>query len=151
MDALEGTTRLVDSTLNFISSIPFIGGEAYKPETPLNESIGDISTSMEDMPTSLETIGTELDGTAKTLEPIPNSLNSLSGDIANIQTNLDDAQKIVSQYQATLTTVNDHLSKAQHNLPILINVGIGIIVALMVWIFLAQFGLFTQGMERMRK
>lgn len=151
MDGLEATTRMVDSTLNLLSAVPFFGGAAYKPETPLNESIADISTSMEDMPVSLEAIGTQLEGTAETLQPIPASLSSLTKELDSINASLENAHQIVDQYQTSLTNIDERLTSITANIPLIVNVIVFSIFGLLLWVFLAQFGLFTQGLERMRQ
>lgn len=151
MDGLEATTRMVDTTLNLVSAIPFLGLNSYSPTTTLSSSVSSISKSMTSMPTSFDLIGNDLKTTSKVMQPIPDSLTKLTGELANIQTSVASAQNIVRQYQTSLTDLQKNVENAIPFAPTAINIIFGAILALMIWVFLAQIGLFTQGLERMRQ
>lgn|GEM_PF-3911039 len=147
---LEKTTLLVDNTLLLVSSIPFFGGERYRPTTPLNQSISQISKDLAEMPVSIRQISVQLDNTSEGLHPILETLNQLSADLSVVQSNLESASFDISEYQLVISEAQTRIYAFQDAFPVYLD-GVYIGITLMaVWIVLAQIGLFTQGLEKLR-
>lgn len=151
MQGLERTSRLIDNTLAFLSSIPFLGGSQYQPEVPLAESVANIRRDLEGMPAALEQVSSQLKDTADGLQPLPAAMSNLTTQLAGIQSNLSQTRRQLNEYQTIIESYQSKLERFKAILPVLLTglyVGVSI---LLVWIGLAQFGLFTQGLERLRK
>ncbi len=147
---LEQTTLLVDNTLNLLSAIPFFGGDRYRPEVPLNQSVARISRDLSDLPDSISNIGTQLNQTSESLEPIPASLDDLVIELNRVKTSLSEAENVLGQYEQVISNTSTQINTLREGLPRFID-GVFIAVTLLAaWIALAQIGLFTQGMERLR-
>ncbi|GIV63879.1 MAG: hypothetical protein KatS3mg045_1218 [Bellilinea sp.] len=151
MEGLEKTSRLIDDTLGFISSVPFFGGSQYQPETPLAESVASMRQDLEGIPPALEQISNRLGETADGLQPLPGTIGNLTAQLAGIQNNLSHTHRQLDEYQAVIESYRSELERLTTTLPKVITgfyIGISI---LLVWIGLAQIGLFTQGLERLKK
>lgn len=150
MEALEKTSVLIDNTLAFVSAIPFFGGSQYKPEVPLSQSVAGIKKDLQEMPRALDNVSQQLDSTSESLSPIPQDLNSMGSQLSQIETNLADARSILSDYKISLASFQSQITTLKKSLPLAIDTAYGVLTLLLVWIGLAQFGLFTQGLERLR-
>lgn len=151
MQGLERTSRLIDNTLAFISSIPFFGGSQYQPEVPLAESVASIRRDLEGMPTALEQVSTQLKDTADGLQPLPAAMSNLTAQLAGIQNNLSQTRRQLDEYQAIIDSYQSKLERLKTILPAVMSGLYAGISILLVWIGLAQIGLFTQGLERLGK
>lgn len=150
MEGLEKTSRLIDDTLGFISSVPFFGGSQYQPETPLAESVASMRQDLEGIPPALEQVSNRLEDTADGLQPLPGTIDNLNTQLAGIQNNLSQTQRQMDEYQAVIESYRSQLERLKIILPAVITglyIGISI---LLVWIGMAQVGLFTQGLERLK-
>ena len=150
LKGLEQTTLLVDNTLNLLSAIPFFGGDRYRPEVPLNQSVAQISRDLSELPDSISDIGTQLNQTSDSLEPIPATLDDLVRELTQVKTSLTEAERVLGQYDQVISGTLTQITTLRESLPRFID-GVFIAVTLLAaWIALAQIGLFTQGMERLR-
>ncbi|MEW6504829.1 MAG: hypothetical protein AB1457_12775 [Chloroflexota bacterium] len=151
MEGLEKTSRLIDDTLGFISSVPFFGGSQYQPETPLAESVASMRQDLEGIPPALEQISNRLEDTADGLQPLPETIGNLTAQLAGIQNNLSQTHRQLDEYQAVIESYRSELERLTTTLPkVITGLYIGISI-LLVWIGFAQIGLFTQGLERLKK
>lgn len=150
LEGLEKTSRLIDSTLGFISSIPFIGGNQYQPEVALAESVASIRKDLEGMPPAMDEVSSQLSQTAAGLQPLPEAMDNLTGQLAAIQENLSQSRAQLNEYRRIVQTYQSRLVQLKNNLPALITGAYAALSALLVWIALAQVGLFSQGMERLK-
>ena len=151
MQGLERTSRLIDNTLAFISSIPFFGGSQYQPEVPLADSVASIRRDLEGMPPALEQVSSQLKDTADGLQPLPAAMSNLTTQLAGIQSNLSQTRRQLDEYQAIIESYQSKLERFKNSLPAMITGLYAGISILLVWIGLAQIGLFTQGLERLGK
>lgn len=151
MEGLEKTSRLIDGTLVFISSIPFLGGDRYEPEVPLAESVAGIRRDLEAMPLALEGISDQINETAIGLQPLPTAMENLNVHLEGIQKNLVETRRQLEEYQSLIETYQNQLENLKNNLPAVITSIYITLSLLLLWIALAQTGLFTQGIERLGK
>lgn len=151
MDGLENTSRLIDGTLSFISSIPFFGGSQYQPEVPLAESIAGIRRDLGEMPAALEQISAQIKETSTGLQPMQETWSNLTSYLNDIQTNLSETRKQMDDYQAIIESYRKQLETFSKILPRMLT---GLYIALsilLVWNAFAQIGLWIQGWERLGK
>jgi methyl-accepting chemotaxis protein len=147
---LEQTMLLVDNTLILVSSIPFFGGERYRPATPLNQSVAQIRLDLSGMPDSIGQISTQLNLTAENMQPIPETLSQLSSELTAVQNTLNNADQVITDYELVINDTQTRITELRQNLPSFIDGTFIAITLLATWIALAQIGLFTQGIERLR-
>lgn len=148
--SMQSSARLIDDTLGIISNIPFIGGVRYKPDVPLSASVQKVSTSLDTLPASLEKVQKDLKSTAQSLESIQKDMHQLSQDLGQIDTQLAATSENIQQYQSVLETFKHDLKNASDQLPGLLHAVVLAGSALCIWLVIAQIGLFTQGLERIK-
>ncbi len=151
MEGLERTSRLIDNTLAFISAIPFIGGNQYQPEIPLAQSVANIRRDLEGMPPAMREISSQLRQTAGALQPLPTALDNLAAQLTGIRENLAASRQQLDEYRLIIESYQAQLEGFQKILPNAIAGLYAGLSLLLVWIGLAQIGLFTQGLERLGK
>ncbi len=149
LEGLERTSRLIDNTLGFISSIPFFGGGPYKPEVPLAESVANIRRDLGGMSPALEQVSGQIKETSLGLQPLPEAMSNLTAQLTGIQRNLSETRKQLDEYQAIIESYQTQVERFKNNLPVIITGLYAALSVLLVWVALAQVGLLTQGLERL--
>jgi len=151
LESLETTSRLIDNTLGFISSIPFIGGSQYQPDTPLAESVSSIRKDLDGLPLALNKVSSELSQTASSLQSLPEAMDNLSLQLTAIQENLKKSRNQLNEYHLIIQTYQNKLERFKNNLPVLLTSSYVVISVLLLWIALSQIGLFHQGIEHLTR
>ncbi|KPL74145.1 hypothetical protein ADN00_14195 [Ornatilinea apprima] len=146
LNTMTKTARLIDDTLGFVASVPFIG-RSYKPEVPLSDSVSDVSASMNDLPTALGQMSVDMQTTSGSLVQLSKDTRKLATSLADIQDNLAETREVVESYQTTVTDVRGSLAVAIQNLPTWVKIAAVSITLLLVWVFLAQVAIFIYGRE----
>ena len=146
LDTVQTSARLVDDTLRFISSIPLIGGR-YRPEVPLQESVAEVSRSLEPLPDSFNKIERELEVSAANLDIVMHDVKLLGDQVEEIDTSLTEAKEVVDKYRLILVDVRNRFDEIERRLPVALNTIYLGITAILVWIFITQAGLLLHGIE----
>ncbi len=148
--AVGAGARLVDDTLALVSAFPLIGAR-YKPEQPLQASIQDVSVSLEPMPASLQNVQKGFENTAVSFESLKGNVADLGKSVEGIEASLNSAQGVVAQYQSIVSDTQKQLDELQTALPGGVRAVTWGLTGLLVWLFIAQAGLLTQGLELLRR
>jgi methyl-accepting chemotaxis protein len=147
--SLAGTAKVIDDTLRFISSVPFIG-QPYNPSVPLDASVNNLAASIEKLPANLNDIQGWLTGTGKDLTTLKEDTAQLSKSIEKITPQLSAASQVITQYRKLVQDLRTELTGLSTRLSqILIMAALSLTVFL-VWLALAQVGPFVQGLERLQ-
>ena len=150
LESTQKTARLIDDILTTLSNIPFIGGSLssrYLPDMPLNESIAQVSLSIQPLGDSLTTIQSDMKTASATMATIQGEIEALSRQIEDIETSLQAAKKEVAAYKLILADVRDRLNKMQQRLPVVIDtVSLGMMVILS-WVGISQLGALLHAAE----
>jgi methyl-accepting chemotaxis protein len=102
------SAELIDKTLNFVAAIPLIRAN-YQPTVPLQTSLEEVASSLDDTPDALESIEQGLDDTAEGLVSINTELKNLSVNIKEFKDNLTDAQTIILEYEEIIDQTKDQM------------------------------------------
>jgi len=146
LGALESSAKLVDDTLSFISNLPLLGAK-YSNKTPLYSSVVEINESLDEVPKTLENLQDNLDSTAAAFTVLNDSVGILADNVSEIETSLEDAGKVVKDYQVLVDEAQDKTANAVEKLPRWVRwAAIGLTV-LMVWLIVIQSGLLMFGAE----
>jgi uncharacterized protein YoxC len=145
----QTSARLVDDTLNLITSLPLIG-QRYSPNASLSDSIGQISKSLDGLPGSLADLQQNMNASADNLQTIREKVQNLSADIHGMDTSLGEAKLVVQSYQAQVTELQTDLGKARQSLPAAIITAKIVGSLFFIWLALAQLGLALQGVGMLR-
>lgn len=143
---VQTSARLVDDTLRFISGIPIIGGR-YRPEVPLQDSVAEVSRSLEPLPESFGKIKRELDVSAANLDVVQREVERLGEQVEEIDTSLNDAIDVVDRYRLLMVDLRDRFDVFERYLPATLNTIYLGATAILIWIFITQLGLLLHGIE----
>lgn len=149
LTSAETAARNVDGFLTTLSKIPVIGTVIYNPETPLNQTIGDISESLKDTPEMLSNSQTSVDQMSSNLGSIQTDIDNVSSKLNEIKTSVEDARQVVQDYQKNVDNLQKEVDRLQQKAPLWIRLASYAGILLFVWLALAQIGLALQGLERM--
>jgi methyl-accepting chemotaxis protein len=141
------SAQLIDDVLAVVTAIPFLGLQSYNPETPLHEGLGDVASSLDEIPTSLITAQEGLDVVSGSLEELQGSFTAIATGIARLTISLGNAQSVVVEYQGVVDDLQQLVASVRQGLPQWLQwLRLGLSLVL-VWLGIAQIGLFTQGWE----
>ena len=155
-EVLESTIRSIDSFRSALSAAPLVGAyvekpkQAYNPEKPLAESLGDLATNLEDLPAMFTEMATSLDTADDSLVTVQSSLSIMSGSVGLISKSLGEYQVMISQSESSLDDLQLMLTAIEINLTSILN-GAAILFSLFfLWLLAAQVVIFSQGWELFR-
>ena len=146
--AAQDSAMVIEGVLSTLSKIPLIGaGINYDPETPLSGALGNVAASLEDLPNSFANMKDSLTETSSNLDRYEADLTMMAASIGQIESSVAQYENVVGGYQASLDQLQSDLKRLEASLPQIVRmVMIGLTVFL-VWMAIAQLGLFTQGIE----
>jgi uncharacterized protein YoxC len=149
LDSAQASAGIIDSTLDFLSSIPFLGVKQSPTKAPLGKALGDVSASLDDVPTTLKSMDGSLTAARTNLGSIESQFTAISADINKIGDSLDTAKKVTTQYQDMVASLQEKVTQTRENLPVTLALVGSILTILFVWLGLTQIGLMMQGLEMM--
>jgi methyl-accepting chemotaxis protein len=144
LSSVETSARVVDDFLGVISAVPFIGGR-YRPDVPLEQSIGQVKSSLDPLPEALTKIRGDLDQSASNVSTVKSEINALGKQIGAIKSSVSDAQKVTKEYRVILTDVKTRYGTFETRLPTILNGLYMGLTVLLGWLLVNQFGLLIHG------
>lgn len=144
----QKSAKVIDGVLSALSGIPLVGrGIGYDPEVPLSTALGEVAESLDGLPDSFASMQESLTETTDNLGRYEADLTMMAESIGQIESSVAQYKLVVEGYQNSLTQLQNSLAQLQANLPQIIRIlTIGLTIFL-VWMAIAQLGLFTQGIE----
>jgi len=150
---LDSAIQSLDTFRAVLSGVPLLGAvveqpeEAYDPEKPMADSLGDLATSLEDLPEMFTEMAANMDMADDNLETIQSNLITMSESVALISESLGEYQVMVLQSQSSMENLSEILTNLQTNLTSILN-GAAIVFSLFfLWLLAAQVVIFSQGWE----
>jgi methyl-accepting chemotaxis protein len=147
LDSAQASAKIVDSTLSFLTAIPFLPIQDYKPEVPLGEALGDVSTSLDPLPDALALMEEPLATTKGNLEQVIDQFDTISENIRDINASLVAAREVIGRYQGVVSSLQKQLERTKGSLASYANRLAWAITVILVWLGLTQVGLMMQGFE----
>jgi len=148
LTSLQSAAVSIESTLQLLTSIPFIPIENYAPEVPFTDAIGNVSNSLDQIPESLADMESTLNTTQGNLTMIAAQTRIISRNIGDLKSSLYDIQLVIDQYMDVITTAQEKVVSIRSNLSTIITVTAWLFTIIFIWLGIAQLGLLTQGLER---
>lgn len=148
LTSLQSAAASIESTLELLTSIPFIPIENYAPEVPFTDAIDNVSTSLDSIPESLADMETTLNTTQGNLTMIAAQTRIMSRNLGDLKSSLYDIQLVIDQYLDVITTAQENVESFRSNLSTIITVTAWLFTIIFIWLGIAQLGLLTQGLER---
>ncbi|MCK4725256.1 MAG: hypothetical protein KAT29_05630, partial [Anaerolineales bacterium] len=148
LSSLQAAAGTVESTLQLLTSIPFLPIESYNPEVSFSAALDDVSQSLDAIPQSLSEMENTLSTTEGNLVMLSAQVNIIARNISELKSSVYEIQRVVDQYQDVISTLQEKLDTFRENLQMGITVTAWIFTIIFVWLGIAQIGLLTQGLER---
>jgi methyl-accepting chemotaxis protein len=150
---LDSAIKSLDTFRAVLSAVPLVGGfverptQAYNPQVPLADSLGDLATTLEDLPATFTEMAENLDKADDNMVTIQSNLTTMSTSVARISTSLGEYQAMISQSQSSMGSMKSMLTNVENNLDQILNWGALILSVLFFWLLVAQVVILSQGWE----
>jgi hypothetical protein len=150
---MESSIKTLDNFRFMLSATPLIGAmvesptDAYNPDKPLADTLGELAVSLEDLPVTFTTMADSLSGTDENLGAIQANLNTMSTSVSHIADSLGEYQAMIRQSQSSMDNVAAILTNIQANLGSILKWGALGLSLFLVWLLAAQVVIFSQGWE----
>lgn len=144
--SIQSSAQAIDNTLNLISSIPIFGAY-YAPDIPIQTTIGYMMQALEPLPPKLIEIQDSLKNNEKNIKNLSTNLEQLSQNIIELGDNLTQARQTIQEYQTIIDEAKKEVEDWQENIGLWLNVVASIVTIFILWMFVVQITIFTQGME----
>ena len=149
-NTLQTSAQVIDGVLKTISSLPIIGsGVNYNPQTSLADSLGQISDSLDGLPNSFVDMGEGLQDTTHNLQIMQVDFALMVDAVRQIEVSVAQYKEVVAGYQESIKQVQAQLDLLAKNVPAAVNAAAWALTIFLVWMAIAQIGLFTQGLQRL--
>ncbi len=149
LGAVEQSAQLADRTLTLIARAPLIGLR-YQPKVPLGEGVAGVRRSLAALPASLTAVERDLVATSSNLADLQNYIVRLDGSLTAIETSLADLARVTTEYRVIAASLSEDLAQLEQTVPTMLRLALLFGTAVMIWLAIAQLGLLTQGLERLR-
>ncbi|MHB8857788.1 MAG: hypothetical protein ACYC6K_14350 [Bellilinea sp.] len=147
LDSAQTSAKNIDNVLTSLSRIPFLGTLVYNPEVPLNETLGDISDSLDAIPRSLRDAKSGLDAADKNLATITSDLGNVAQSTDQIDLSIADALLVIDEYQTLVADMQKRTKDLRQELPGQLRLASLAAALLLIWLAITQIGLLAQGVE----
>ena len=149
LESAQTSAGIIDSTLQFIASIPFLGVKQSPTRAPLGDALGEVSDSLDDMPDTLRSMDGSLTSARSNLTTFEDHFTAISNNISQIGDSLDTARDVTAQYQEVVANLQTKVQQTREDLPITLAMTAIVLTVIFVWLALTQLGLMMQGLELM--
>lgn len=149
LSAAQSSARLIDDTLSFIGSIPFIG-RRYTPAQSLSDSLGSVSASLDGLPDSFQRIQSGLKTTAKNVSSIQEDMQAIQSNIDAAESSIHDAQQIIERYQGQVNELQTQVNDFRLGLPGWIQAVKWMLTLIFLWMAVEQVTFLILGLEWVR-
>lgn len=139
--------QLAMSDVPLLSSFVQVPTEAYDPETPLAESLGQVASNLETLPAMLTEMSANMDRADDNLETIQTSLNTMSTSVQVISQSLSEYVSMIGQSQASMENLALMLDNIQSNLVRIVDGAFLVLTLFLLWLLTIQVVVLTQGWE----
>jgi chromosome segregation ATPase len=150
---LDSAIKSLETFRFVLSATPLLGAmvdqpaQAYNPEVPLADSLGELASNLETLPATFVEMSVNLEKADDNLAAVQSNLVTMSASVKLISTSLQEYQAMVNQSQSSMEDIKAILTNLQNNMDgILRGVSIGLSLFLL-WLLAAQIVILTQGWE----
>lgn len=112
MPAIESAATVVDGALRVLS---FVGVD-YDPEVPFGEAVAELETAIAPLPEELRAQAAPLNALARDFEAFGEATVVIADDLAALQTQLDEAQRLLGDYSSTAAEATVVIADIQSDL-----------------------------------
>ena len=150
---LDSAIKSLDSFRSVMSAVPLLSAfveqptQAYNPEIPLAESLGELAGNLESLPDMFKDMSAGLGKADDNLDTIKTSLVTMSDSIGLISKSLGEYQAMITESKSSMDNLKSMFTGIQNNLPSILS-GASIVLSLFFfWLLAAQVVILSQGWE----
>jgi uncharacterized phage infection (PIP) family protein YhgE len=150
---LDSAIKSLENFQVVMSATPLLGAlveqpkQAYNPEVPLSESLGELATTLESLPATFTEMSSNLDKADDNLVTIQGNLTTMSDSVSLISKSLGEYQAMISQSQSSVANLTSILTSIQRNLANILNWVAIVFSVFFFWLLAAQVVILSQGWE----
>lgn len=150
---LDSAIKSLDTFRFLLSGAPLIGSlvelpeQAYNPEVPLADSLGELASTLGDLPGTFSEMAVHLDTADDNLDAIQANLTTMSESTALISLSLSEYEDMVIQSKSSMDNISSILANIQTNLMTILNAFAIALSLFFLWLMAAQVVIFSQGWE----
>ncbi len=145
--AAEQGAQTVELLLNTLNTIPLLNIPPYNPPVPLNESLNNISASLEPLGDSFSQIEANLKDGSESITQVTDDINQLADTLAEVDNTLIEAKGVNREFQKALDQQKEIIDTIQTNIEPAILWSSRAVSLVLIWLVIAQLGLLWQGFE----
>lgn len=146
LESAEVTAAVIDDIMTALSKIPLIN-ITYDPEIPLDVTLDEVSTSLDNIPASLILLSKDLTQTQDSLENFAVEIIELINEMDSLDENIRMTHDVIDQYLEQVNRLNSWVITALDTLPGWMVRASLFITFLMIWLLIIQIGLLLQGLS----
>lgn len=146
----QSSAQAIEDTLQLLSAIPLLPIGTYDPEVPLAEALAEVSASLDPIPQALTDLSGDLQTTQDNMTLIATQVDTISINVGGLRTNLSQTQEVLSRVRDVITTLQGQMNSIRSGLPGGLNAAVWFLTVFFIWLGITQIGLLTQGLERLR-
>ncbi len=143
----RSSARVIENFLKIISSIPFLPIQPYNPPVPLHESLADVSESLKGLPETFTKMDNSLSKSQDNLTLIEAEFNIMARHVEQINVSLSEANNVIIQYQAVVSTLQDGITNLETKIHKWVNYSTWFLTFALIWLIVTQLGLLAQGIQ----
>jgi hypothetical protein len=149
LTSVQNSAKMIDSMLKTINGVPLLGpwlGKGYNPNMPLEDSVANVSRSLDPLPGAFTKIQRDLKVSSADVATVKTEMEVLARQVDAIQTSLQNARQVVSEYRGILDDVQARYNAFEKDLPAAINIVYLVLTLVLLWMLITQAGLLIQGL-----
>jgi uncharacterized protein YukE len=150
---LDSAIKSLDTFRFLLSGAPLIGSlveapeQAYNPDVPLADSLGELASTLGELPETFSEMAVNLDQADDNLGEIQSNLMTMSASTALISESLSEYEVMVLQSRSSMENLTLMLTNIQNNLANILNMVAIVLSLFFFWLLAAQVVIFSQGWE----
>lgn len=146
--SVQNSAKMIDNTLATINSIWVVGpalGKGYDPNLKLQDSVANVSRSLDPLPDAFNKIKRDLDVSSANVATVKTEMDALVKQVDAIQSSLDEARQVVNEYRSIINNVQLRYDAFEKRLPAVITTFYLGLTLVLIWMFITQVGMLLHG------
>jgi prefoldin subunit 5 len=148
LSSAQASAKVIDNILTTLSRVPLIG-ITYNPAVPLNQALGQVSSSLDPLQSTLQNFQADLNSTRNNMQDFSSQIATLDKNILSIQANLNQAQSTINKYRSQIATVNSWLASVKTSLPRWMTTFAWVITLVIALLIIVQTTLMLQAITQL--
>ena len=150
---MESTIKSLEAFQTAMSAVPIVSryveqpAQAYNPQKPLADSLGEVAANLEDLPAMFIDMSENLSQADDNLVSIQTSLTTMSVSVEVISSSLSDYESMIAQSQASMQSLSPMLTVMQDNAAPIVDWAVLGLSLFLLWLLVIQVVILSQGWE----